>query len=345
MSPLSGRSIILGLVMGCVFGLAICPNIASSTEWKERLLTEAPHKWEALEQYYSKMEGSSRKIVATPMGGKPIPSMFEGTVVRDVRENGDWIVATIHRVGKRNGKPVDTIEVTSTNSRYAFRLGKPTSDAESFVLVNFEPVNAQARGKARGQIDFHLPFNPLGDRLSDVLKNPSFVITGVRGVRRDGKELVQMDYDIHVSNNDPQDPSPKNTIEIRHISLILDPERYWSVQECHFDFPNMNGDESLEYSQSVDGFPILRRSTYTQRGKNGLGDMLATQDFNKLVHRDIPENEFTLSAFGLPEMQVPGEQKPRTLWRWLVGIGIALGLFAVFLGVYVKKKRKAEQPV
>jgi len=334
------------LAMGCALGIVFYSLAPAAASWKERLLSEAPSKWAALEQYYSKLEVSYRKIITAPSEGKPLPLTFQGTIYCDTRQNGEMMVCTDHHVGKDGkGKQRDTTNVRGVNSRYTFTLGKTASDAESFVLINFQPVSDQARQKVRGSggNEYDMAFKVQFVRLIDLLKDPLFTFD-VHAVQRNGKELVQLEYDRQLVKQNQQGSAHKKVIGTEHGTILLDPERCWSIQEHHFENPDWKGNSFLEYGEERDGFPIIHRCKHTATHKQ-LGTRLTIYEFDKFIHRDIPESEFTLSAFGLPEMQVPGEQKPRTLWRWLIGIGLILGMLAVLLRIYVKKRQQPLQQV
>lgn len=336
---------LFGLNIGCIVLIAICPCEAVAAGWKERLLSEAPPKWTALEQYYSKMEVSSRMTYPTRPS---VSAQFPDIVYVDIRKNGEWMVSTMRRVGKGiDGKRMDTLNVYGVNSHYAFELGKTSPDADTFVLANFQSASDEMRRKvhAHGEHNFSSAFEVQAVPLSEFIKDPLVAITDVRSVRRGEREMAQLDYARQLVMHDRNDSSKAKASGTEHGTVVLDPEHYWCVRECHFDRSDCKSDMFLEYGDDVDGFPILRRYQDTTTYKDGTGSMVINYEFDKLVHRDIPESEFTLSAFGLPEMQLPSEQKPRTLWRWLTGIGIVLGTLAILLRVYLKKKRQAQQGV
>lgn len=334
----------LGAVVFIVFISFFCRETAVA-DWKQRLINEAPSKWEALEQYYSKLDVSYRKTLATPQEGKPFPWTFRGTVHVDLRKDGEKLVCLTHHVGKsKDGKRHDTTRVDGVNSRYAFKLAKASPDAGSFVLTNFQPATGEVRRKVqmRGRGEFDMIFTVQGRRLSDIIKDPLYTISA-QGVQREEKELVKMEYDRQLIHWNRKEGTQKGTSPVEHGTVILDPAHYWCVLEFHFDNPSWIGDGTIEYGNEADDFPIPRRCKYVAKNKKGYGNQLITYEFDKIVHRDIPENEFMLSAFGLPEVQVPGEQHPRPLWRWLIGIGIALGVLAILLRLYVKKRNAMQR--
>ncbi|HZV04528.1 MAG TPA: hypothetical protein VE999_05515 [Gemmataceae bacterium] len=343
MSAFRWHFLLFGLAVACVFFLELHPSEAIAADWKERLFTEAPPKWEALEQYYSKMEVSFRDFYTeTPN----FPAEFPEITYFDIRKNGDWMSSKLRVVGKgSDGKRMDRLKVHGVNSRYMFALGKASPDAESFTLSNFQTATDEARRKvhAHGEHSFGIVYEvPSWDSLPLVkfIKQPSVTITAVQGLRRGGKELVQLRYER-------QQEAPDHSRGTEHGTVLLDPERYWCLCECHSELPVFAPaskiDWLVEYGDDVDGFPILRRTQSTATYRDGKGKLADITEFDKIVHRDIPESEFTLSAFGMPELQLPGEQKPRVLWRWLIGIGIALGVIAILLRRYVKNKRQAKK--
>jgi hypothetical protein len=307
---------LLRLPIGCIVFIAIWSQAATAADWKERLLNEAPSKWSALEQYYSKVIVSCREILETPPGGKPSPGRFQGTINRNTRKNGEMIVCVIRQVGEYpKGQRYDKTRVRGLNSRYTFKLAKSDPNADSYILVDFQPATDEDRRRARDNdmSDCDMIFTVMNCRLADII-NDSLYTINAQGMRRGEKELVQMEYARQLDKLD----RINGAFPVEKATIILDPELYWCVREYHVDNPNWILDGTLEYGDSIDGFPILRRSIQTEKSKTGFGDDLTTYEFDKIVHSDIPESEFTLSAFGLPEIQVPGEQKPRTLWLWLL---------------------------
>lgn len=333
------------LAVSCIFLMATCPDQAAAAQWKERLLSEAPPKWAALEQYYAKVEVSYRSIFReTPKG----PGQFPDIAYFDIRKNGDWMVSTLRRVGKwSEGRRLDTLDVNGVNSRYAFTLGKTAPDAASFILTNFQSASVEARQKvhSRGEHAFGIVFESGRDciPLPRLIKDQSVTIIDVQGVQHRERKLIELRYDRQLGMRD-------QAKGIEHGTVILDADHCWCVCEDHSDLPNCKLDRFMEYGDDVAGFPILRRERHSTSYKDssgkidiGKGKLTVISEFDKLVHHDYPESEFTLTAFGLPEVAVPGEQSPRTLWRWLIGIGVGLGVLTILLRGYAKKKRQRPQ--
>lgn len=338
------RFVSLDRVIWCVIFLAMFPREAIAASWKERLLAEAPPKWTAMEEYYSKMEVSFRQYV--PVLPQSLVGRAPDLAYFDIRKNGDMMVSSLRRVGKyADGKKMDQLRILGINKRYAFKLAKTSPDADTFILEKYESASDEIRQQvqSRGGLNFTSSFRVNGMLLSEFVKDSLVTITDIRSLQRGGREIAQLDYHRQLVYHDSNDPSKNKIIGTEEGVVVLDPEHCWCIREHHFVLPSLKCDVALEYGDDVDGFPILRRVQDTTVYKNSTGTMRTVWEFDKLVHRDIPESEFTLSAFGMPEMQLPGDQRPHTLWRWMIGIGIALAALAILLRVYWQRRRQVRQ--
>jgi hypothetical protein len=86
----------------------------------------------------------------------------------------------------------------------------------------------------------------------------------------------------------------------------------------------------FDYKAGQMGFPVLTRIEF-DTGNSGEGKMQikVIREFQLMERDGIPESEFTLSAFGLPE---PVElQGPRSQTRWYLWAGVA-GILCLALG-------------
>jgi hypothetical protein len=86
---------------------------------------------------------------------------------------------------------------------------------------------------------------------------------------------------------------------------------------------------------------VVRRVKREERGeKNQV--KTTTCEFEQVEHKDIPESMFTLTAFGLPEME---SERPWWHWRrhWLglLSLAVFIGLLAAVIRA---RKRGAKDP-
>jgi hypothetical protein len=126
-----------------------------------------------------------------------------------------------------------------------------------------------------------------------------------------------------------------------------DPEHAWVMAAGQFTRVDSGVPVSFSFStvvsMSSDGIPIPkeRRTTLSatrKDGRNSVGDVLVKYD---LVSGSIPEKEFTLSAFGLPE---PGGTIPETSsvrHLWLGGGALVCAGTAIALWWFARRRRVA----
>ena len=89
---------------------------------------------------------------------------------------------------------------------------------------------------------------------------------------------------------------------------------------------------SIEYGGMQAGVPVLRRFARTA---TKLGKLLNTQtyDFEKLEFVDVPDRDFTLAAFDLPEVGRPAARRSGSPASWLIAFSLLALAAAVVLKV------------
>jgi hypothetical protein len=122
-------------------------------------------------------------------------------------------------------------------------------------------------------------------------------------------------------------------------SMVLDPDHYWVLLEdnarCEWEDKSLGGVMSVvsvaEYNYADDGLPILRRLVRRQNTPAPGKEVEATFVF-ELREAQLPESEFTLSAFGLPEI---ADAPQRSSWYFWAG---AAGLTCVVLAALLWRR-------
>jgi hypothetical protein len=217
----------------------------------------------------------------------------------DIRRKAEHDPYLLRYGGKQGGEPFETIK-----AKYMFSVFAP-------FCVNFKP-------------------------LPEWFETPGFAVQSVAPVTREGKTYAQLRA-RYVTN--------KETVEDGDAgfegSLLLDPERYWCICEVnnkvHF---RIRGDEYdvpwqtvVNYGPPLKGMPVAHTVTHRIGGppsKRALTN--ETWTIRDLVHRKAPETEFTVSAFGLPEIFDDAPSQPKShLGLYLLSLGAALGIVTVIV--------------
>jgi hypothetical protein len=233
-------------------------------------------------------------------------------------------------------------EVFAFNPVYGFALNRKTGDAP-WVLVELQMGEYHSR-----LMDELWPRSTVCTlaaqfELSELLKLPVFRVVAAGPVRRDGRDLCQIDFES-------KGKTSLGTSDARG-TLWLDPERCWTLCKCtlHQHHPGF-GESTMntEVSATPAKYPIPIRYNHDtegfdpQRGKRKSG---LVSEFELKEVSPLPgDEEFTLSAFGLPEpVGVKPPQHPRT-WLWLLGAAAGLAALAVlFAGLKRRAARRAAQ--
>jgi hypothetical protein len=174
----------------------------------------------------------------------------------------------------------------------------------------------------------------------DVVGDADFSLQSAAPLTLDGEELVRIEFTARPKEWSTK-ARPKGTgwLPLRKGWIVFDPERYWVIRECHVELQNspqggstgsMHG--KFEYKEGRKGFPIVKRTV-----RKWDGGYQYTQEFDLTERDDVPESDFTLSAYGLPEP--PEVQQPRARSWLYLWVGLA-GMICLALGVGFRWRSK-----
>ena len=227
------------------------------------------------------------------------------------------------------------------NSRYAFSLNRKTSTGGWVIwrlstrskerAIFHDPPDVSVQRWSTFAIYFGLastlPFGPPGTEFS---------IERVSSESHEGRDLVKVEFKYTAPDDKPRLPSLVGWAS-------YDPNRYWVLTAYDVQrtwsgtgLKGLNAG-TYEYQDTRDGCPILKR--IVTRGRNirpdGTYDLEEIYDFD-IREGDVPESDFTLSAFGLPEPK--GMAIPRSS-RWYLWF-IAGGVGCLLVGFLIWRRRQ-----
>jgi hypothetical protein len=290
------------------------------------LFKEAPKKWAEYRSFARRLQGSititTESIKPRRPAGKPARWQF--------KQNDNCALVSFKDAIQTPRPGQATREVYAINPNYGFQL-KGTEASKEWVITGIERENKdniQWVGMPVGEIvarTCSLPFAVHARHLDLLLPLADFKVNRVLAVNRNGRDLVQFDFELPPQRDD------KQYFPFRSGSVFLDPDHYWCVQEYEGRgiFGNGWGTvREIREFKDVHGYPVLTRIIETQKGDpnqgaNDPGEYKETQDFDFDEPAGLPgDQEFTLSAFGLPEPIGVNKAKPRW-YVWVGGASIA----------------------
>ena len=235
------------------------------------------------------------------------------------------------------------------NSRYAFSLNRKTS-AGAWTIWRLsprsnersifqDPPDVSVQRWSTFGTDFGLASTlPVGPPA------PGFSIEKVSSESHDGRELVKVEFKYTAPKDKPRVPSLVGWAS-------YDPNRYWlltafDVQRT-WTVRDLKGlsTATYEYQDTRDGCPILKRIVTRTRNTrpDGTFDLEQKHDFD-IREGDVPESDFALSAFGLPEPKGMAIPRSSRWYLWFIAGGVGCLLAGFLICAVASRKAAAGQP-
>ena len=217
--------------------------------------------------------------------------------------------------------------VVALNSRYGFALSRPggptewrLNDVHLADSVDPSPANLKAEFLAQGTL-FTRPY-AISSTLTDLFNAPSFRLLGCAPSPRN-PALVRVQFE----NNPP--PVGKRPPSQLSGWCDLDPGAGWSIRgfEVTSDDRVLRDTTSTDVTSSVDRDGLVRideerHEIKIVKGETLLAHRTQLTTYKIWVDRDVPEREFSLTAYGLPEPPGISFVRPTPMYVWLlVGAG------------------------
>jgi hypothetical protein len=340
-----GRSSIFSSLIGLLApAVLLCLNSPAHSQGmsreKKRFSEEAPVKWREYQAFSRRLHGTaSATIVDTDTGSTTrehsvriyIKQSNVGAIHHEIREEKK-------RVKKEDYEYQRGEQVRLSNSKYSARLSKRDVSKgwlldklvfEANVPLSSDKTPAQ---EAYERVSPHFSFANYS--LIDVCKDPHFKMKRVFADRRDERELVRVDFQWRRKRG--------HNVTDYDGTMLLDPGQYWHVVE--FDARYGEGIGRVKGSSEtvlvMGSYPVIKTYSFVNESKPPNGKVFVhrgTTEFELRDSGDLPENEFTLTAFGLPEpVGVTFEQPTR--WHLWFGVG-AVACFAAGIACYRLARR------
>lgn len=232
------------------------------------------------------------------------------------------------------------------NPYYSFVLtrekaGKPWTllQYETDHVKQLRPLGAPVRNHAISIACPHVHCNFLRP-LNLVVKDKGFIIKSVHADGNESRRLVRVNYEY----------SEKIDKRLVHHTgwMTLDPEQYWIAVDCEdtLESDGYRGHYRIQFSTIAGprGYPLAKRvllnlDIIDKAGTKNSSNIVT--DLDLTLKKDVPEREFRMSAFGLPEpkgMEI-NDGGGLSLYLWL--FGLTIGCFVSALLIRRLARRRA----
>jgi len=241
------------------------------------------------------------------------------------------------------------------NPRYTAEVKRSLSDPGKVLLQFVAPTPDATPPSAASPVGEAIfvetspHFTYCSKKLAEVVTDPAFRVNNVTRVPSDGQELVRLDvsYVYDVGGNVKKQSKRKG-------SLYFDPKRKWclrKVTESEELFVNGAPDQTTDWTTEYEvrdhasGFPIIVKQTittdgYSHRSKRKTGAKIQI-DYELDTTDKMPNADFTLSAFGLPEPVGVTWERPTPTYVWVLTAAGGCGLLALLFRYLGRRKPSA----
>lgn len=297
---------------------AACPftTVGESYAQQSLFTKDVIQKWKEFESFSRTIQGTKRETFTSTAIAQNQPQRSSVSY----KQNPECVLLSAP-VFKVSGA-TSTRNWILVNSRYKARITTDDSDPNQVVLKTYEPNSA--KGSSNPEFDDlfsvlapHFSYQNI--RLSQLVTKESFKVQKISKSSRDGYELIQVDFSFDDKNQGVQSSG----------SLYLDPGHCWCIRRISDSYVKMlKGKPFLKFQQSVDyqisdhpsGFPLIKHESRHAQGYSGKEKVESTNkiDYEWEINDHVPDSEFTLTAFGLPEPVGVTWEKPTPWYLWFL---------------------------
>jgi hypothetical protein len=305
-----------GLVLVLLVCLAARGEQAAKEDWARRFRDEAPKKWQ---EYLALARHLQGKVSSSWMDFAGNEETQRTLYECKQSDTGAWIsVDRLSPVQPRSSY------VVGINPTYQFKLVRQDLDS-SWMIGSVGPPAAKRddldpRSVRTQVLDALCPGLKLDlSWLPQMARMPQFRVRSIKPVENDARNMVRVDFDF-----DPPESFKQYT---RGGYMILDPERYWLVQEYEVSADDREGGKGklsgkISYLNKPGHAPLPERQEAHRTGVNSDSrrvDFMSVRYYLLRWRDRVPDEDFTLSAFRLPEPRV--DQSPWHTLNSLSGSG------------------------
>jgi hypothetical protein len=305
---------------------------------QRRFLEEAPRRWRECLAHEFSLRGVSTAVL-TKDGKDYTRCKFD----RKQRPGHRLAQAWLEQV--EEGKHTERLD--AYNPDYLIELSR-RAEGQPWVLMQLAMKTSASSFDAAPSYRYGLKdsvqavlFQVSDAKLTDLVQQPSFRVVGAKEVRRGGDRLVLVEFD---NAHDVKDTPSCN---VQGGTMVLDPSRSWCVREYDVRV-KYTGPVGTERSDTIElrpskepAFPLPVKLVTTQKLFSEEAKKSYVIRFERTYDLDESnppgEDEFRLSAFGLPE---PGTVRATPRWHFWAAVG-GLCAFALAFLLRVFGRRRA----
>lgn len=291
-----------------------------------RFLKEAPAAWERYAAQAESFQGSFQFDTTTS----------QGLVARNeyvIKKNGSaTLVESTGRLSTNGQQRYHDRNVYAINADYVFSLVKKKEDAPWLLTEYHDLRDDSVPEYMRRQFDdAAIPCFDLmtveGLRLAKLVRKEGIRFVSCRKSVNTGDDLIEVRFDY--PHPVPSGSTRDSFEPVRSGKLVLDPARFWCLRYYEVQVLTTSGRGTrtfkvLELSTTGESVPVPRSTVFQGVFERSDGKISNERRFEyqlRLPRRLPADDEFRLSAYGLPEPIEYASRRAGTRWYLWLAIG------------------------
>ncbi len=254
-----------------------------------------------------------------------------------VKQNRD---SYLFEVTAGSGIPGDRLEykqVQAANSRYTFAA---IDRGSGWVLTGFDNSTEQAprvreSAKKLGFNYLDLAWTVGGHPFPEAFETPGFKVIDFKATDPDPGDPAVLTFSVPMSAS----PSKDLKVGVDAGKVEFDRKGNWRITKYEYKLPAAMGgglvSGTVQY-RTQDGLIDRIEQTSNLSKKYQDKTVISTDSID---FRDIPEREFSLSAYGLPEPEGVTLEKPTPVYVWILAAAGGLGVLAWLFRWLARRRR------
>lgn len=307
---------------------ALCPPVDGQ---QPDFLQKGPPKWREYTDRAKQLQGRFVTIVTSPAPKSELT--FDVRIKQNQTSSllAKKTTGTITTKNKSTRK--DKEEVFGANAKYSFHLirqndGWLLASWDTNRLAKFSPGEHSVERMVAIHVLGHMSL--IDEPLLDVVNHPTFAIRNTQHIEQGRRVKVNFSYTSKWHGMDLNKPG----------WMILDPRQWWCLRELNIAHLNGIVETEYEVENSPAGLPNLKsRRTYFHTPDHFEQHIVETCDIYE--DANVPDSEFRLSAFGLPEPEGIVWPRETNWWLWFGLLAGAIALIA--LGRFLWRRQRSKQ--
>lgn len=321
------------------------PSVGLGQSSVERFLNEAPAKWAEYRKHVRGFQVNQKTWHRSAEDKQANRSLAEHLQVKR-NQSGSLLFWSFESDNVcacfvKNDNYAFSLEKKKTENKWRLRnliTILTSEEAVSFLKSN---LNYSKKLEMDG-VKYFGPFELFKTSVISLTGQPGFKVTKVTDINRNGRSFVQIDF---VCSKDEK-TFRKSAWYYERGWFILDPNRFWALCEfeAQFDWPGgyvkSIGHGVQELKENKNGVPSLKSAViHLKNTQDGKPADLDVETECTVEEREPSWEEFTLSAFGLPEpMGMPPVNRGGSQW-WLWIALVAFGSVGLGVVLLIVKRR------